>query len=375
MNRNRKTKRILICVLVVAGVLLATGRNVNADFVFGEPENLGPAINTPSWERFPRVSADGLCLHFLRAPEYVGNAEVWMATRITKRDPWDTAVHLEWVNMAATYDAFPLLPGVTTADGLEFYFGANWLGGYGDSDLFVMVRETIDDPWGDPVNLGSVINTKYSELLPSISPDGLELYFSDYSEGGNNPPPGGYGGGDLWVAKRLTRNDPWQEPKNLGLQVNSGYQDARLHISSDGLLLFFDSQRPSGFGLGDIYMTRRTTLSDPWGEAVNLGQMVNTSAFEAQPNISSDGRTLFFVRVGSNGFGNEDIWQVAIDPVVDLNADGIVNTDDICIIVDHWGENYSLCDIGPTPFGDGIVDVQDLIVLAEHLFEEIPPVQ
>jgi len=34
-----------------------------------------------------------------------------------------------------------------------------------------------------------------------------------------------------------------------------------------------------------------------------------------------------------------------------------------------------LCDIGPAPFGDGIVDVQDLIVLAEHLFEEIPPAE
>ena len=40
-------------------------------------------------------------------------------------------------------------------------------------------------------------------------------------------------------------------------------------------------------------------------------------------------------------------------------------------MVDHWGENYSLCDIAPSPFGDGIVDVQDLIVLAEHLFEEV----
>jgi hypothetical protein len=40
-------------------------------------------------------------------------------------------------------------------------------------------------------------------------------------------------------------------------------------------------------------------------------------------------------------------------------------------MVDHWGENYSLCDIGPTPLGDGIVDVHDLIVLAEHLFEEV----
>ncbi|MBL7189862.1 MAG: hypothetical protein ISS70_26330 [Phycisphaerae bacterium] len=66
-----------------------------------------------------------------------------------------------------------------------------------------------------------------------------------------------------------------------------------------------------------------------------------------------------------------DLWQVSIEPVVDLNGDGIVDAADMCIIVDHWGENYSLCDIGPTPLGDGIVDVQDLIVLAEHLFENV----
>jgi len=55
--------------------------------------------------------------------------------------------------------------------------------------------------------------------------------------------------------------------------------------------------------------------------------------------------------------------------VVDFNGDGIVDASDMCIMIDHWGENYSLCDIGPMPWGDGIVDVQDLIVLSEHLFE------
>jgi len=38
-------------------------------------------------------------------------------------------------------------------------------------------------------------------------------------------------------------------------------------------------------------------------------------------------------------------------------------------------QSFYFCNIGPKPFGDGIVDVQDLIVLAEHLFEEIPPVE
>jgi len=56
------------------------------------------------------------------------------------------------------------------------------------------------------------------------------------------------------------------------------------------------------------------------------------------------------------------------DAIVDLNNDLKVDSDDMHIMVDHWGENYPLCDIGPTPLGDGIVDIQDMIVLAEHLY-------
>jgi lysophospholipase L1-like esterase len=73
-----------------------------------------------------------------------------------------------------------------------------------------------------------------------------------------------------------------------------------------------------------------------------------------------------------------DLWQSIIEPFlaewampIDLNGDGIIDAADMCIMVDHWGENYSLCDIGPTPLGDGIVDVEDLVVLAGHLFEEV----
>ncbi len=61
--------------------------------------------------------------------------------------------------------------------------------------------------------------------------------------------------------------------------------------------------------------------------------------------------------------------------VADLNRDGIVDSADMRIMVDHWGTGEPLCDITPPPFGDGIVDVQDLIVLAEHLSEEVPPAE
>jgi hypothetical protein len=123
----------------------------------------------------------------------------------------------------------------------------------------------------------------------------------------------------------------------------------------------------------DLYVTRRATLSDSWGEPINLGPLVNTEVDEECARISADGSTLYWDSDRPGGYGGNDMWQASIEPVVDLNSDGIVDAADMCIIVDNWGTDDSLCDIGPTPFGDGVVDVQDLIVLAEHLFEEIPP--
>ena len=48
-----------------------------------------------------------------------------------------------------------------------------------------------------------------------------------------------------------------------------------------------------------------------------------------------------------------------IIPIVDFNGDGNIDTDDLLIMIDNWSTSESLCDIGPTPFGDGIVDIED----------------
>ena len=118
-----------------------------------------------------------------------------------------------------------------------------------------------------------------------------------------------------------------------------------------------------------LYMTRRATLSDPWEIPVNLGQAINSSDHEESPSVSFDGITLLY-----DNYSSHDIWQSPIIPIIDFNGDGIVDSADMCILIDHWGENYSLCDIAPMPWGDGIVDVQDLIVLAEHVFEYRRPI-
>jgi len=62
-------------------------------------------------------------------------------------------------------------------------------------------------------------------------------------------------------------------------------------------------------------------------------------------------------------------------PIVDFNGDGIVDCADMCMMIGYWGTDERIYDIAPPPFGDGIVDVQDLILLSEHLFEEIYPTE
>ncbi len=91
-------------------------------------------------------------------------------------------------------------------------------------------------------------------------------------------------------------------------------------------------------------------------------------------SVNVDGRPLGFRlwHVDSpTSITHEFIPLTLTIPTADFNGDGIVDSADMYIMVDHWGENYSLCDIGPTPLGDGIVDIQDLIVLAEQLFEDV----
>ena len=155
-----------------------------------------------------------------------------------------------------------------------------------------------DFTFGEPTNMGPTLNTTSTEQGPSISADGLTLFFSSMGAGG-------YGSADIWVATRVTKDEPWDTPVNLGPIVNSGALDTEADISSDGLELYFESERSGGFGGADIWMTRRETKNEPWGAPVNLGPLINTGAGDGEPCISADGLELYFV---SDRHGADDLW-------------------------------------------------------------------
>ena len=352
-------RAILLALVFTLGVATESAK---ADFTISEPTNLGPMINSSDADA-ASISADGLSL-FLTSNRSggFGSDDIWVTTRAKINDPWSEPVNLGPTVNSSDAEGFPSL----SADGLALYFSANNRpGGQWGSDLWMTTRATKSDFWQNPVNLGSPVNTAGREFTQSISADGLSLYFGSERSGGS-------GSDDIWMTTRATIHDPWSEPVNLGPIVNSSSRECGPSISSDGSTLFFESDRPGGHSFyKDIWMTTRATKDGGWSEPVNLGPMVNTWEEELRPSISADGRTLYFVSYGRpGGYGHYDIWKAAINPIVDLNGDGIVNAADMCIIVDHWGTDDPSCDIGPMPWGDGIVNIEDLKVLAEYLFED-----
>ena len=353
-------------ILVWVVAIMVGGGNAKADFIFGEPTNLGAPVNSSYDECTPNISADGLSLYFgeylNNVPSGYGGMDIWRSTRDTVEDDWGVPENLGPLINTSVDDSSTCI----SADGLVLYFASMRAGGSGHWDLWGATRVTTDDPWGEPNNLGPTVNSEYQELCPCLSADGLSLYFSD---GPLTFRPEGLGGGDLWVARRATVFDPWGPPENLGPAVNSSAYDISPSISSDGRVLFFQSTRSGG--PADLWMTSRATTEDDWEPAVRLESPINTSASDCNPNISPDGSSLYFSSKRGGGQGGWDLYQAPILPVVDLNADGEVDCTDVCLLIYHWHTDDPACDIGPTPWGDGVVDVQDLIVLAEHLAADV----
>jgi hypothetical protein len=167
--------------------------------------------------------------------------------------------------------------------------------------------------WSAPVNLGPLVNSSSLDAGPAISKDGSSLYF-------NSNRPGGVGANDIWVSQWDILTQAWGIPTNLGAVVNSAGIEAGAALSRDEHWLFFQSNRPGGFGALDIWVSYRQHIHDDfgWEPAVNLGPGVN-SAFEDTSaayfeNDESGAPQLFFASNRPGGLGQFDIYVSELLP-------------------------------------------------------------
>lgn len=157
------------------------------------------------------------------------------------------------------------------------------------------------------------INTDDDEYWPFVSASGKEFYFTRKTGRGK------YENEDLYKVEDFVLSDKDNlkqdscliknsvPGKEIPLAYNTIYNEGNMTMTADGKFVYFSaSDRNDGFGRFDIYMVRKGVHG--WSLPVNIGNPVNTTAWESQPSVSPDGKTLYFASNRKGGKGKSDIW-------------------------------------------------------------------
>ena len=216
----------------------------------------GGLINTPVNEGEAVFTPDGSVMYFSRcdSKEYeMKGCYIYRSTlgggddkkkkkKKTDKslDKWNEA---ERINLGDS--AFNYLHPAISDDELTLYFSSNLPGGEGSYDIWMVKRNTKDEEFGTPINLGKVINTSGRENFPTINFDTM-LYFS--SDG--HP---GVGGLDIY--KTYEKGDNvWATPENLKVPINSSFDEM-------GIVYYPEGSDPNFLERG--YFASNRTVADP----------------------------------------------------------------------------------------------------------------
>ena len=238
---------------------------------------------------------DGKTAYFAESPQFFPfTRQATIYTSTFADGAWSTPVVASFSGVYSDIDPF------LSPDGQRLYFSSiRPVDGVmrGDIDLWMVERTA--HGWSEPIHLGPEVNTPTAdELYPSVSANGT-LYFAS---GPFFPQPGLH-----WDIYRAERDGDGFAPREaLGPGVNTAPSASDPHlqaawdfnpeISVDGRTLVFTSLRAGGYGLGDLYVSH--LVDGEWTAARNLGPVVNTAADEYHATLSRNQRELYFVRRG-----------------------------------------------------------------------------
>jgi Tol biopolymer transport system component len=243
-------------------------------------------------ERDPYISADGQKLFFCSdRPGGSGSMDVWMAT--WNGSNWNSPVNC---GPNVNSDLIEWSPSVSP-DGTRLYFLAfGRPGGYGGWDVWYSDWDEGLQQWGPAQNMGPVINTPATEWSPEISRDGQTLYYA--SDGLGHP------GGQALAFSRWNGSS-WGIPQFFPLHINFTGTEERPSLTSDENTMYFVR-----WVNGPRTFVTEKDETGSWSQPLLLDSIINHSSSAAvDPNVTSDGKKLFYSSARSGGFGSGDIWE------------------------------------------------------------------
>ncbi|MBI1780914.1 MAG: OmpA family protein [Sphingobacteriales bacterium] len=284
-------------------------------------ENLGTKINSRLPELRPTISADGNLLFFI-CEGHPSNTninqtskcqDIWYSVRDTLTGKWYKAQHMDYpFNTAINNAVFWISPDKNTLLIRNAFVDGDY---YGNGMSFSQLQE---DGWSKPQMLRIKNYDKYDKGLFSgatMASDGRTLLFYG-SETRNSP------FNSIYVSF-LQPDSSWSEFKSLGKKINiKEYDQLTPYLASDGVSLYFSSNRPGGKGEYDIWMSKRLDNSwQKWSEPESLDTPINSTDNDMFFTMDAGGEFAYMTS-NYNSYGNSDIVRIKLlekqkpDPVV-----------------------------------------------------------
>jgi len=273
--------------------------------------NLGKNINSRGGDYAPSITADGQTMIFTsrrsdtkgggvdKAGDYKYFEDIYISKWDTTMGEWAKATPVEGKLNTEGHDASLSI----SPDGNQIYIyrndGSVYIG-----DIFVSKRRSSGN-WGEPKELDKQINSSYFESSASLSADGNKLYFVSEREGKKY---GAIGKGDIYVVEKISKST-WGEPVNIGSVINTPEDEISVFIHPDGQTLFFSSKGHLSMGGYDIFMSK-LQADGTWSKPENLGYPINTIDDDVHFVLSTDGKIAHYSTVREDGLGERDIYKI-----------------------------------------------------------------
>ncbi|WP_215241433.1 OmpA family protein [Dyadobacter helix] len=254
-------------------------------------ENLGKTVNSEYNEIAPIISPDGKTIYFSRIshPQNTkgakGSQDIWYSE--LRNDKWGLARRLPSPLNKEDYNSLYSI----TPDGNTMLIKGAYKNGVYETRGFSISKKTARG-WGPPNKIDVPGYTKISKGqfdCGYLSNDGKVLVMS-FSEKKNSKVD------DLYVSFKQ-KDGSWSKPLNLGPEINSEeFTETTPFLASDGVTIYFSSDRKGGQGSNDIYYSKRIDKSwKRWSRPVNLGPAINTDGYDAYYTISALGDYAYMV--------------------------------------------------------------------------------
>lgn len=271
-------------------------------------QNLGSNVNSEYSDYYPFVTSnESFLIYNTKRPEK--NAEKM------ENGNYNNSIYISRVVNGEYMKASPIGAPINAGNAGMEVIGLSETGdnillympeGLGKGNIYISKLDA-QGMYGKPEKLDAKINAGGDEIAASISSDGNTLFFASSRKGG-------LGGTDIYMCKKLG-NNKWSEPKNAGAEINTPYDEDFPNISPDGKILYFSSKGHTSMGGHDIFKSNYDETNSTFSSPKNLGYPINTTDDDMNFRISKNGKYGYIASARNGGQGDFDIYRVTFNEV------------------------------------------------------------